>query len=132
MRKASALSAGDPRAWLWLCASGAALARRLRPSPKFRESLGLFELTKYAAVWRAVAAADRRAACARAFVSFWAQSGRILSVVTTFGSLADRDVARRRPGTVEVGFADDSDDVDDDMGDARLAAAAGREVGSVA
>lgn len=83
-------------------------------------------------MWRAVAAADRRAACARAFVSFWAQSGRILSVVTTFGSLADRDVARRRPGTVEVGFADDSDDVDDDMGDARLAAAAGREVGSVA
>lgn len=84
---------------------------------------------------RAVAAAERRAAWARAFVSFCAQSGRILSVVTTFGSVADRDVARRRPGTdvgfeLEFGAPDDSDDVDDDMGDARCGAV--RVVGSVA
>lgn len=124
MRKDNAFRAGDPRAWLWLCDSGAALARRLRPMPKFRESPLWFELTRYAAVCKAVAAAERRAAWARAFVSFCAQSGRMRSVVTTFGSVADRDVARRRPGTlvdvaVVVGFPDDSDDVDDDMGDPR-------------
>ena len=46
---------------------------------------------------RAVAAAERRAACALALASFWAQSGRILSVVMTLGSVAEREVALRRP-----------------------------------
>lgn len=62
---------------------------------------------------RAVAAADRRAAWARAFDSFVAQSGRILSVVTTVGSVADSDVARRRPGTAVANGKDDVDDTGD-------------------
>jgi hypothetical protein len=52
----------------------------------------------YAALWSAVAAADRRAACARAAASLVAQSGRTLSVVITSGAVADREVPRLRPG----------------------------------
>ena len=78
------------------------------PRDSLPDALGLI---KYAAVWRAVAAADRRAAWARAFDNLVAQSGRILSVVTTVGSVADREVARRRPGTPAV--ADDKEEVED-------------------
>ena len=69
--------------------------------PKVEKALGsvLFcPFIKYAAVCRAVAAAARRAACARAEANFVAQSGRILSVVITSGALADREVPRLRPG----------------------------------
>lgn len=53
---------------------------------------------KYAAVCKAVAAAARRAACARAAANLVAQSGRILSVVITSGALADKEVPRLLPG----------------------------------
>ena len=73
---------------------------RARPKTPRRPKLRVSEpgaFIKYAAVWRAVAAADRRAACALALANFVAQSGRTLSVVITVGSLAERDVALRRP-----------------------------------
>jgi hypothetical protein len=49
---------------------------------------------KYAAVWRAVAAAARRAKWDLAFASFVAQSGRTLSVVITVEALAEIDIVR--------------------------------------
>ena len=48
----------------------------------------------YAALWRAVAAAALRKACDFASASFFAQSGRTLSVVMTVGADADREVVR--------------------------------------
>lgn len=109
---------------------GASGARRItlrRPRLKFRDSFPLeLGFTRYAAVCRAVAAADLRAACARAFASFWAQSGRTLSVVITLGSVADKEVARRRP-TTAAAFPDERDDVDE-RGEEKF----GREVGSEA
>jgi hypothetical protein len=57
----------------------------------------------YAALWRAVAAADRRSACALASASFFAQSGLTRSVVITVGADADKEVVRLLPcGTASV------------------------------
>ena len=63
---------------------------------------------RYAAVCKAVAAADRRAAFARAVASLVAQSGRILSVVTTSGAVADSEVPRLLP---DPDMPDDETDV---------------------
>lgn len=70
---------------------------------------------RYAAVCKAVAAADLRAAWARALASFVAQSGRILSVVTTPGALTDNEVALRLAGPGDM--PDDDTDVCDDIAD---------------
>ena len=73
---------------------------------------------RYAAVCKAVAAADRLAALARAVASFCAQSGRILSVVITPGASADKEVARRRVVVVPgLAFAE-FNELDDDIGEA--------------
>ena len=69
---------------------------------------------RYAAVCRAVAAADRRAACALAVASLVAQSGRTLSVVTTSGAFADKDVPLLLP---EPDMPDDDTDVCEDIAD---------------
>lgn len=70
------------------------LPKRLLPlKAKPRLSAAPFPI-KYAAVCRAVAAADRRAKCDRAFASLVAQSGRTLSVVMTVEALADIEVVR--------------------------------------
>ena len=66
-------------------------------------------------MWRAVAAADRRAAWALAVESLEAQSGRTLSVVMTSGDVADRDVPRRRPGPGDI--PEDDTDVCEDLAD---------------
>jgi hypothetical protein len=70
----------------------------------------------YAAVCRAVAAADLRAAWFLAFANLVAQSGLTLSVVMTVASLADTEVVLRRPaiGLSEGLTAEFSDD-DEDM-----------------
>lgn len=60
---------------------------KLRPSPEIR----------YTAVCSAVAAADLRAAWARASANFCDQSGRMRSVVMTAGEDAEIDPVRRRP-----------------------------------
>lgn len=70
---------------------------------------------RYAAVCSAVAAADLRAACALAVASLLAQSGRILSVVTTSGALADSEVPRLLPGPGDS--PDEDKDVWEDMAD---------------
>lgn len=113
VKKANALSAGEPfRPPIESSAVALRIPRRAKLNP--RESPPEpFEFIRYAAVCRAVAAADRRAAWARALASFWAQSGRTLSVVTTDGSVTDNEVARRRPGMGATIFADDNDEVDD-------------------
>jgi hypothetical protein len=69
---------------------------------------------RYAAVCKAVAAADLRAACARALASFVAQSGLILSVVITEGALADKEVARRREPAPGDDPSEDEEDIADD------------------
>lgn len=68
---------------------------------------------RYAAVCRAVAAAERLAACARAVASLEAQSGRILSVVTTSGALAEIEVPLLLPFPEEPESTDDCDDIAD-------------------
>jgi hypothetical protein len=68
----------------------------------------------YAALCRAVAAAALRSACALASESFFAQSGRTISVVITVLSVTASDVALLRPGPVAVGeLRDDVDDIAD-------------------
>jgi hypothetical protein len=59
----------------------------VRPVRGFDEEDAELEFIRKAAVWRAVAAAARRAAWARAWASFWDQSGRIWSIVMTCGAL---------------------------------------------
>ena len=74
---------------------------------------------------RAVAAADRRAAWARAVESLVAQSGRIRSVVITVDAFADNDIVRRR--LVDMGdcrstlLAVELMEDEEDMADAELA-----------
>lgn len=68
----------------------------------------------YAALCRAVAAADLRNACARASASFFAQSGRTISVVMTCGEFAESDLPLflPPPPSVEVGgVRDDAEDI---------------------
>jgi hypothetical protein len=87
-------------------------AERLLPCPDPEASLP----NMYAAVCSAVAAAERRRACARASANFFAQSGRTRSVVMTFGAVADRDVARRRialDGDTDSGAPDPAEGVND-------------------
>jgi hypothetical protein len=70
------------------------LPKRLRP-PKAKPRLSAVPFPiRYAAVCRAVAAADRRAKCDLAFASFVAQSGRTLSVVMTVEAFAEIEVVR--------------------------------------
>jgi hypothetical protein len=85
-----------------------------RPNTKGREE-SVWPFIRYAAVCSAVAAADLRAACALAVASLFAQSGRILSVVTTSGAFADREVPRLRPGPGES--PDEETEVWEDMAD---------------
>lgn len=88
------------------------LSKPLLPNgPNGRESAVPF--IRYAAVCRAVAAAERLAACARAVASFEAQSGRILSIVTTSGALAEIEVPLLLPLPDEP----ETTDVWDDMAD---------------
>lgn len=68
---------------------------------------------RYAAVCKAVAAAERRAACARAVDNFDAQSGRILSVVTTSGALAEIDVPLLLPEPDIPDWTEVCDDIAD-------------------
>ena len=70
---------------------------------------------RYAAVCRAVAAAERRAACALAAANFVAQSGLILSVVMTSGAFAEREVPLRRPGPGDI--PEEDIDVCEDLAD---------------
>jgi hypothetical protein len=56
----------------------------------------LFLPKTYAALCRAVAAADLLNTFARASANFFAQSGRTRSVVTTFEEVAEREVALLR------------------------------------
>lgn len=70
---------------------------------------------RYAAVCKAVAAADLRAACARAVASLVAQSGLILSVVITSGALAEIEVPRRLPGPGDM--PEEDNDVCEDIAD---------------
>ena len=74
-----------------------------------------------------MAAADLRAACARALANFCAQSGLIRSVVMTAGELADIDVVLRldgkegeSSGPLIVPEKDESEE-EDDMADVALA-----------
>lgn len=111
------------------------IIRRLRPPRRKAERLLLCPdpaaslPNMYAAVCSAVAAAERRKACARASASFFAQSGRTRSVVMTLGAVADRDVARRRialEGDADSGapdVADVANDVVDDTADVALRSA---------
>ena len=66
----------------------------------------------YAALCSAVAAAALRRAWDLASESFFAQSGRTMSVVTTVLSFTASDVARLRVGDVRL-VGELSDDVDD-------------------
>src|SRR5690606_4050901 len=92
------LSPISPSPWFWPLGDAPAepeppvflRLKRLR-NARFSE---LF--IRNAAVCNAVAAAALLARCARAACSFDAHSGRIRSVRTTFGSLADTDWLRRR------------------------------------
>lgn len=97
----SAIRARAPKCGLGLVSVLSNVDRRstfLRPNPANARESGVWPFIRYAAVCNAVAAADRRAAWARAVASFVAQSGRILSVVITSGALAEREVPRLRPG----------------------------------
>jgi hypothetical protein len=68
----------------------------------------------YAALCKAVAAAALRKACDFASASFFAQSGRTISVVITVLSVTASDVALLRPGPAEVGeFRDEVEDIAD-------------------
>jgi hypothetical protein len=68
----------------------------------------------YAALCRAVAAAALRKACDFASASFFAQSGRTVSVVMTVLSVTASDVALLRPGPAAVGeFKDEVEDIAD-------------------
>lgn len=90
-------------------------------------------LIKYAAVWRAVAAADLRAACARALANFCAQSGRIRSVVITPGEFAEMEVVLRLnvvDGASKDPFpAPENDEREDDDDMAEVALASGWDDG---
>jgi len=68
-------------------------------------------------VWRAVAAADLRAAWFRAFASLVAQSGLTLSVVMTVDAFADMEVVLLRAPLLglSVGLAAEFNDEDDDI-----------------
>lgn len=68
----------------------------------------------YAALCRAVAAAALRKACDFASASFFAQSGRTMSVVMTVLSVTASDVALLRPGPAAAGeFKDEVEDIAD-------------------
>jgi hypothetical protein len=87
------------------------VGRLLRP--RLKGLLSAVPFMRYAAVCKAVAAAERRAACARAVASLDAQSGRILSVVTTSGALAEIDV----PLLLPLPDVPDTTDVCEDIAD---------------
>lgn len=80
---------------------------RLLNLPILRDRCCSLLLIRNAAVCRAVAAAARRAICARCAASFVAQSGLTRSVVTTFGALADSDCVRLLLCPMLVGDARD-------------------------
>lgn len=77
---------------------------------------------KYAAVCKAVAAADLRAKWDLAFASFVAQSGLTLSVVITVEALADMEVVRLLCvcGVSVVGLPVEFKEDEDDMAEAKL------------
>ncbi len=70
------------------------LPNRLRPANANPRLSAVPFPIKYAAVCKAVAAADRRAKWDLAFASFVAQSGRTRSVVITVEAFADIEVVR--------------------------------------